>query len=34
MKILVPSYGQSLEEDEELLLNVRERTLTTLKLKP
>lgn len=34
MKILVPSYGQSLVEDEELLLSVRERTLTTLKLKP
>ncbi|AKO53778.1 malate:quinone oxidoreductase [Marinobacter psychrophilus] len=34
MKVLVPSYGQSLEEDEELLLKVRERTLTTLKLKP
>ena len=34
MKVLVPSYGQSLVEDEELLLKVRERTLTTLKLKP
>jgi len=34
MKVLVPSYGQSLVENEELLLKVRERTLTTLKLKP
>jgi malate dehydrogenase (quinone) len=34
MKVLVPSYGQSLVDDEELLLKVRERTLTTLKLKP
>lgn len=33
MKTLVPSYGQSLVNDEELLLSVRERTLTTLKLK-
>lgn len=32
MKELVPSYGQSLEENEELLTKVRERTLSTLKL--
>ena len=29
---LVPSYGQSLVEDEALLNKVRERTLSTLKL--
>jgi malate dehydrogenase (quinone) len=29
---MVPSYGQSLDEDETLLRSVRERTLTTLKL--
>ncbi len=33
MKELVPSYGQSLVEDEELLTHVRERTLSTLKLR-
>jgi len=32
MKELVPSYGQSLVENEELLTKVRERTLSTLKL--
>ena len=32
MKTMVPSYGQSLVEDEKLLLKVRERTLSTLKL--
>lgn len=32
MRQLVPSYGQSLVEDEQLLTKVRERTLTTLKL--
>ncbi len=32
MKELVPSYGQSLVEDETLLTTVRERTLSTLKL--
>ncbi len=33
MKELVPSYGQSLVEDEELLTHVRERTVSTLKLR-
>ena len=32
MKVLVPSYGQSLVDDEQLLNKVRERTLSTLKL--
>jgi malate dehydrogenase (quinone) len=32
MKELVPSYGQSLVEDEALLTKVRERTLSTLQL--
>ena len=32
MKELVPSYGQSLVNDEQLLNRVRERTLSTLKL--
>ncbi|WP_286220826.1 malate dehydrogenase (quinone) [Marinobacter apostichopi] len=32
MRQLVPSYGESLVEDEQLLTKVRERTLTTLKL--
>ena len=32
MKELVPSYGQSLVEDEALLTRVRERTLSTLQL--
>eukprot|EP00163_Fabomonas_tropica_P028863 TRINITY_DN5985_c0_g1_i1.p1 TRINITY_DN5985_c0_g1~~TRINITY_DN5985_c0_g1_i1.p1 ORF type:complete len:494 (-),score=90.50 TRINITY_DN5985_c0_g1_i1:2490-3971(-) len=32
MKTLVPSYGQSLVDDEELLNEVRKRTLSTLKL--
>ncbi|KMQ76444.1 malate dehydrogenase (quinone) [Marinobacter subterrani] len=32
MKELVPSYGQSLVDDEALLTRVRERTLSTLKL--
>ena len=34
LKTMVPSYGQSLTENTDLLLQVRERTLTTLKLKP
>ena len=33
MKVMVPSYGQSLIEDEALLKEVRTRTLNTLKLK-
>ena len=33
MKTLVPSYGESLVENAELLRNVRARTLKTLKLK-
>ena len=33
MKELVPSYGQSLVDDAELLKEVRERTLTTLELR-
>jgi malate dehydrogenase (quinone) len=33
MKELVPSYGQSLVEDAELLKKVRERTLSTLNLR-
>ncbi|MEP2605263.1 malate:quinone oxidoreductase, partial [Marinobacter sp.] len=32
MKVMVPSYGQSLVDDEQLLNKVRERTLSTLKL--
>ena len=32
LKELIPSYGQSLVDDEELLTHVRERTLSTLKL--
>ncbi|MGO1750300.1 MAG: malate dehydrogenase (quinone) [Marinobacter sp.] len=32
MKVMVPSYGQSLVDDEALLTQVRERTLSTLKL--
>lgn len=32
MKVMVPSYGQSLVNDEALLTEVRERTLSTLKL--
>ncbi|QSP95116.1 malate dehydrogenase (quinone) [Marinobacter salinisoli] len=32
MKTLVPSYGQSLVDDEALLTKVRDRTLSTLKL--
>jgi len=32
MKELVPSYGQSLVSDEQLLDRVRKRTLSTLKL--
>ncbi|MBJ7539285.1 malate dehydrogenase (quinone) [Marinomonas transparens] len=34
MKEMVPSYGESLVENTGLLLSVRERTLTTLNLKP
>jgi malate dehydrogenase (quinone) len=33
MKTMIPSYGQSLLDDEQLLNKVRERTLSTLKLK-
>jgi malate dehydrogenase (quinone) len=33
MKVMVPSYGKSLIEDEALLKEVRTRTLNTLKLK-
>src|SRR5690554_1553232 len=33
LRELIPSYGQSLVDDEALLTRVRERTLTTLKLK-
>lgn len=33
LKRLVPSYGQSLVNDEQLLTEVRERTLSTLKLR-
>jgi malate dehydrogenase (quinone) len=33
MKTMVPSYGQSLVNDEALLTKVRERTLSTLKLR-
>lgn len=32
MRVLVPSYGQSLVDDEALLTKVRQRTLSTLKL--
>ncbi len=32
MKEMVPSYGQSLVDDEPLLRKVRDRTLTTLQL--
>ena len=34
LKEMVPSYGQSLVENTDLLLEVRARTLETLKLKP
>lgn len=34
MKEMIPSYGESLVENTDLLLSTRERTLTTLKLKP
>ncbi|MCB5163064.1 malate dehydrogenase (quinone) [Marinomonas sp. E8] len=34
MKEMVPSYGQSLIQDTDLLLSVRARTLETLNLKP
>ena len=33
LRELIPSYGQSLVDDEELLTRVRERTLNTLRLK-
>ena len=33
MKELLPSYGQSLISDAQLLRQVRDRTLSTLKLK-
>ena len=32
LKVMIPSYGQSLDENEELLHAVRERTLDTLGL--
>jgi malate dehydrogenase (quinone) len=32
LKVMIPSYGQSLDENEELLHAVRERTLATLGL--
>jgi malate dehydrogenase (quinone) len=32
LKQMIPSYGQSLDEDEALLQAVRKRTLATLKL--
>jgi malate dehydrogenase (quinone) len=32
LKLMVPSYGESLDENEALLHAVRERTLTTLGL--
>lgn len=34
MKEMVPSYGESLIENTDLLLSIRQRTLDTLKLKP
>jgi len=34
MKEMVPSYGESLTDNPELLKSVRERTLSVLKLKP
>ncbi|MDO6683685.1 malate dehydrogenase (quinone) [Oceanobacter sp. 5_MG-2023] len=34
LKTMIPSYGQSLIEDSELLERVRQRTLSTLELKP
>jgi malate dehydrogenase (quinone) len=34
MKSMVPSYGQSLIENADLLAEVRQRTLATLKLHP
>lgn len=34
MKEMVPSYGESLIDNTDLLLSVRERTLSTLKLTP
>ncbi|MEO9656185.1 malate dehydrogenase (quinone) [Marinomonas sp.] len=34
LKEMVPSYGQSLVENTDLLLSIRERTLSTLNLKP
>lgn len=34
LRVLIPSYGQSLVKDEALLTRVRERTLSTLGLKP
>ncbi|WP_166257607.1 malate dehydrogenase (quinone) [Marinobacter salicampi] len=33
MKVMVPAYGQSLVDNEALLRQIRERTLSTLKLK-
>lgn len=33
LRVLIPSYGQSLVDNEKLLLDVRERTLSTLQLK-
>ncbi|WP_394181672.1 malate dehydrogenase (quinone) [Marinomonas posidonica] len=34
MKQMVPSYGESLVENTDLLLTIRDRTLSTLELKP
>ena len=33
LKAMIPSYGESLIEDAELLKTIREDTLSTLKLK-
>ena len=34
LKTMIPSYGESLIENSELLERIREHTLSTLKLKP
>ncbi|GAB3483120.1 malate dehydrogenase (quinone) [Marinomonas epiphytica] len=34
LKAMVPSYGESLVDNTDLLLSIRERTLSTLKLNP
>ena len=33
LKEIIPSYGEDLTKNEELLLSIRERTLSTLNLK-